>query len=67
MKPKNVTNCRHNCRPIESPKWHTLPSGFDKQLRNSSTTRPPKPDVREEDRILCRMRQNPLHNENVMS
>ena len=25
-------------RPIESPKGHTLPSGFDKQLRNSLTT-----------------------------
>ena len=37
------------------------------QLRNSSTTRPPTPDVREKDRILCRTRQNPLRNKNVTS
>ena len=43
------------------------------QLRVATklTTRPPTqmptPNVREEDRIVCRTRQNPLRNENVTS
>ena len=47
--------------------WENNLPRKQQQLRNSSTTRPPTPDVREEDRILCRTRQNPLGNENVTS
>ena len=52
--------------PRRSCSW-TYKNKKKQQLRNSSTTRPPTPDVREEDRILCRTRQNPLRNENVTS